>query len=109
LTKPDQARYTKQKTKFGQEQRVTKVNLYEAKTQLSRLVERAAAGEEIVIAKGGRPLARLVPLAQRTAPRELGFLAGRVRVSSDFDAPLPEDLAVAFGMIERGNAGDRTK
>jgi prevent-host-death family protein len=88
---------------------VTQVNLYDAKTQLSRLVERAAAGEEIVIAKGGRPLARLVPLAQRTAPRELGFLAGRVRVAPDFDAPLPEDLATAFGMIELRDKGGRTK
>jgi prevent-host-death family protein len=75
---------------------VTQVNLYEAKTQLSRLVDRAAAGEEIVIAKGGRPLARLVPLAKRTAPREVGFLAGQVQVGPDFDAPLPDDLAAAF-------------
>ena len=88
---------------------MTQVNLYDAKTQLSRLVERAAAGEEIVIAKGGRPLARLVALAHRTAPRELGFLAGRVRVAPDFDAPLPEDLAAAFGMIEPGDDGGRTK
>jgi prevent-host-death family protein len=73
------------------------VNLYEAKTQLSRLVDRAAGGEEIIIAKGGRPLARLVPLARRTAPREFGFLAGQVRVGPDFDAPLPDDLAAAFG------------
>jgi prevent-host-death family protein len=75
---------------------VTQVNLYDAKTQLSRLVERAAAGEEIVIAKGGRPLARLVPLATRTKPREFGFLAGRVWVGPDFDAPLPEDMQRAF-------------
>ncbi len=84
--------------------RVTQVNLYDAKTQLSRLVERAAAGEEIVIAKGGRPLARLVPLARRTAPRELGFLAGRVHVGADFDAPLPDDLAAAFGLTPQGDA-----
>ncbi len=84
---------------------MTQVNLYDAKTQLSRLVERAAAGEEIVIAKGGRPLARLVPLARRMAPRELGFLAGRVRVAPDFDAPLPDDLAAAFGIDPSGNRG----
>lgn len=72
------------------------VNLYEAKTQLSRLVDRAAAGEEIVIAKAGRPLARLVPMAVRTAPRRLGLLAGAVRVGPDFDAPLPDDLIAAF-------------
>lgn len=76
---------------------MTQVNLYEAKTQLSRLVDRAAGGEEIIIAKGGRPLARLVPLARRTTPREFGFLAGQVQIAPDFDAPLPNELAVAFG------------
>ncbi|MGK7867981.1 type II toxin-antitoxin system Phd/YefM family antitoxin [Falsiroseomonas sp. E2-1-a20] len=75
---------------------MSQVNLYEAKTQLSRLVDRAAAGEEIIIAKGGRPLARLVPLAVRTQPRELGFLGDEVWVGPDFDAPLPDDLASAF-------------
>ena len=73
-------------------------NLYDAKTRLSELVDRAAAGEEIVIAKGGRPLARLVPLATRTQPRTLGLLAGEVWVGPDFDAPLPDDLAEGFGM-----------
>ncbi len=76
---------------------MAQVNLYEAKTQLSRLVDRAAGGEEIIIAKGGRPLARLVPLAQRITPREFGFLAGQVRVEPNFDAPLPPELAAAFG------------
>jgi len=75
------------------------VNLYDAKTQLSRLVDRAAAGEEIVIAKGGRPMARLVPLAARTAPRALGRLAGSVTLGPDFDAPLPPELADAFGAM----------
>ena len=73
------------------------VNLYEAKTQLSRLVDRAAGGEEIIIAKGGRPLARLMPLARSTTPREFGFLAGLVQIAPDFDAPLPDELGVAFG------------
>ena len=72
------------------------VNLYDAKTQLSRLVDRAAAGEEIVIAKGGRPLARLVPLAARTAPRRLGLRAQDVTLGPDFDAPLPDALQRAF-------------
>jgi prevent-host-death family protein len=72
------------------------VNLYEAKTNLSQLVERAAAGEEIIIAKAGRPLARLVPLAKRTTPRPLGLFAGEVEVGPDFDDPLPEDLLRAF-------------
>ncbi|MGD0103093.1 MAG: type II toxin-antitoxin system Phd/YefM family antitoxin [Rhodopila sp.] len=72
------------------------VNLYEAKTKLSQLVERAAAGEEIIIAKAGRPLARLVPLAKRTAPRPLGLLAGQVKVGDDFDDPLPEEIMRHF-------------
>jgi prevent-host-death family protein len=72
------------------------INLYEAKTNLSSLVERAAAGEEIVIAKAGRPLARLVPLAKRVKPRELGVLAGQVSIADNFDDPLPDDLLRAF-------------
>ena len=72
------------------------INLYEAKTNLSSLVDRAAAGEEIIIAKGGRPLARLVPLNRRTTPRPLGLLAGQVRVGADFDDPLPDDVMRAF-------------
>jgi len=74
-----------------------KVNLYEAKTNLSQLVERAAAGEEIVIAKAGKPRARLVPLAP--APkRRPGRARGRIRISPDFDAPLPSDIAAALGL-----------
>ena len=72
------------------------VNLYEAKTKLSQLVERAAAGEEIIIAKAGRPLARLVPLAKRTTPRPLGLLAGQVTIGDDFDDPLPDDIMRHF-------------
>ncbi len=72
------------------------VNLYEAKTNLSSLVERAARGEEIVIAKAGRPLARLVPLEKRTAPRPLGMYAGVVTIGPDFDDPLPDDVQAAF-------------
>lgn len=74
------------------------VNLYDAKTRLSQLVDRAAAGEEIVIAKGGRPLARLVPLARaRSGPRRLGGWDHLIEVKPDFDAPLPDDVAAAFG------------
>ena len=72
------------------------VNLYEAKTNLSQLVERAARGEEIVIAKAGRPLARLVPLAKRTSPRPLGLLANEVEVGPDFDDPMPDSMQRAF-------------
>ena len=72
------------------------INLYEAKTNLSQLVERAARGEEIVIAKAGRPLARLVPLAKRIAPRPLGLLAKEVELGVNFDDPLPDGFRRAF-------------
>ncbi len=72
------------------------VNIHEAKTHFSRLVERAAKGEEIVIARAGRPLARLMPLAPPTRPRRPGLLKGRIRISKDFDAPLPRAIARAF-------------
>jgi prevent-host-death family protein len=72
------------------------VNLYEAKTQLSRLVERAARGEEIVIAKAGQPKARLVPLARPQPPRMPGAWKGRVVIAADFDAPLPDEVIAAF-------------
>lgn len=65
------------------------VNVHEAKTQLSRLLERAHAGEEIVIAKNGRPYARLVPL--ESPKRTLGFLEGRLTVPAEFLAPLEEE------------------
>jgi prevent-host-death family protein len=77
------------------------VNIYEAKTNFSRLVELAAAGEEIVIAKAGKPVARLSPLRDGKGPRKPGCLSGRFRVSEDFDAPLPDDLLDAF----EGKAG----
>jgi prevent-host-death family protein len=72
------------------------VSLYEAKTQLSRLVDRAAAGEEIVIAKSGRPRARLVPLEDTRPLRVPGKGKGQWRARKDFDAPLPDDLARDF-------------
>jgi prevent-host-death family protein len=76
--------------------RMETFNLYEAKTNLSQLIERAAAGEEIIIAKAGRPLARLVPIAKRSGPRPLGMFKGEVTLRDDFDAPLPDGLAAAF-------------
>ena len=72
------------------------VNLYEAKTDLSALVEAAAAGEEIIIAKAGKPIAKLTRLDQPETPRRLGILEGKGRASDDFDAPLPPDLLDAF-------------
>lgn len=66
------------------------VNIHQAKTHLSRLVERVEAGEEITLARAGRPVARLVPYRTRREPRRLGIWKGQVRMSPDFDAPLPE-------------------
>jgi prevent-host-death family protein len=75
---------------------MNKVNIHQAKTQLSRLVERAAAGEEIVIAKSGKPVARLVPYIPTTKPRRPGCLRGKIRIKKSFDLPLPRELLEAF-------------
>jgi prevent-host-death family protein len=71
------------------------VNIHEAKTHLSRLLERVAAGEEIVIAKAGHPVARLVPYDESLEPRKLGGWEGQVWIADDFDE-LPPDLLAAF-------------
>ena len=72
-------------------------NLYEAKTQLSKLVDEAASGEEIVIAKAGKPRARLVSLAPvGRNKRRPGGAKGRIRIAKDFDAPLPPEILQAF-------------
>lgn len=71
-------------------------NLYQAKTKLSRLVDRAAAGEEIVIAKAGKPMVKLVPFPRAQTPRKPGGWEGKVRISEDFDAPLPAELLATF-------------
>lgn len=72
-------------------------NISEAKAQLSALVERVRAGEDIIIGKAGRPVARLVKYENSRQARRPGALKGRIRISDDFDE-LPEDLAEAFGM-----------
>lgn len=71
-------------------------NMHEAKTHLSRLAERAASGEEIVIARNGRPLAKLVPISEKREPRKLGAWKGKVRISDDFDDPLPWEIQKYF-------------
>lgn len=72
------------------------LNLYEAKTQLSRLVDEAAAGEEIVIAKAGVPLARLIGLPATKRPRRPGGSKDAIWIAPDFDAPLPADVLALF-------------
>ena len=72
------------------------VNVHEAKTHLSRLLDRVSQGEEIVIARAGKPAARLVPIRERPERREPGSASGRVVLGEDFDAPLPEEVLEAF-------------
>ncbi|MBT9590230.1 MAG: type II toxin-antitoxin system Phd/YefM family antitoxin [Thiobacillus sp.] len=72
------------------------INIHEAKTHLSRLLEQVAGGEEIVIAKAGKPVARLVPLEAAPKRRRLGLLKGKLTVPDDFDAPLTEDEQALF-------------
>jgi prevent-host-death family protein len=76
------------------------VNMHEAKTTLSRLVKRALAGEEVVIAKDGKPLVKLVPIRVPEASHQPGRLRGRLRMAPDFDRT-PEDVIDAF----EGKAG----
>jgi prevent-host-death family protein len=75
---------------------MAQVNIHEAKTHLSRLVDRAAEGEEIVIARGGKPVAKLVALATDAGPRTSGSMRGQIQIADDFDAPLPPDVLAGF-------------
>lgn len=74
----------------------TVVNIHEAKTHLSRIVDDVAAGAEVIIAKAGKPMARLVPMQAASRPKKLGLLKGRIKVPSDFNAPLPESVLAQF-------------
>lgn len=74
---------------------MAQVNIHEAKTHLSRLLQRVEAGEEIVISRAGTPVARLVP-ERKAAQRKLGLDRGLFEVPEDFDAPLPAELLEAF-------------
>jgi prevent-host-death family protein len=76
------------------------VNVHQAKTQLSRLLEEVAAGQEIIIAKAGKPVARLVSLRAAPKKRQLGILKGKLTVPPDFDEPLSDTILEAFE--ERG-------
>jgi prevent-host-death family protein len=75
---------------------MTAINIYAAKTQLSKLVERAAAGKDVIIARGGKPIARLTRLDSPARTIRFGLLKGKIKVSKDFDAPLPEDVLAQF-------------
>ncbi len=76
------------------------VNIHEAKTQLSRLIERAVKGDAFVIAKAGRPLVKVAPLDAPKAPQRLGFLAGEIHVPRDFNKMGAEQIAALFSVSE---------
>jgi prevent-host-death family protein len=76
--------------------KIKTVNLYEAKTQLSKLVDEAAEGVEIIIAKAGTAKARLVPLEKPPRARKPGGWAGKIRISDDFDDDLPPEVLAGF-------------
>jgi len=73
------------------------VNIHEAKTQLSKLVDRAARGESFVIAKAGRPMVKVAALDAPAAPKRLGFMAGEIAVPDDFDRMGEAEIAALFG------------
>jgi len=73
-----------------------RVNVHQAKTHLSRYLDEVEAGAEVVIAKAGRPVARLCPLRAPQRPRKLGLLDGRFKIPEDFDAPLPARVLAGF-------------
>ena len=72
------------------------VNVHQAKTHLSKLLEKVALGEEVVIAKAGRPVAKLVPIATKTRDRKPGTAKGDFVVPDDFNAPLPKEVEDSF-------------
>lgn len=76
---------------------MTVVKMHEAKTQLSRLVEEVSGGKEVVIARGNKKIAKLVPYTATKPTRKPGYLKGKMKVSADFDAPLPEEIIDGFG------------
>jgi prevent-host-death family protein len=74
-------------------------NISEAKAHLSALIEKVVAGEEVIIGKAGKPVAKLVPYERSVEPRRPGALKGKIKIAKDFDQ-LPDDIAEAFGMTK---------
>lgn len=72
------------------------INIHEAKTHFSKLVELAMNGQETIIAKAGKPVAKLVPIFKGKPKRTLGVLKGKIKIANDFDAPLPDDILGSF-------------
>ena len=78
---------------------IQQINIHQAKTHLSRLLERVLEGDDIVIAKHGKPVARLIPFKTESKTRKPGALKGQIKMADDFDAPLPDDVAESLGML----------
>lgn len=72
------------------------VNIYDAKTRLSQLVDKAAGGEDVIVSRNGKPLVRITRLKEAKRQIRFGVLKGKIRIAKDFDAPLPEDVLAAF-------------
>lgn len=72
------------------------INIYEAKTRLSQLVDKAASGEDVIVSRNGKPLARITRLTSAKRTVRFGLLKGKVRIADDFDAPLPDDVLAGF-------------
>ena len=75
---------------------MTTINIHEAKTHFSKIINQALLGEEIIVARGGKPLVRLTPYTENLPPRKGGQLQGLIKISDDFDAPLPDTLLNQF-------------
>jgi prevent-host-death family protein len=73
-----------------------RVNIHDAKTNLSRLIERVIQGEEIIISKAGKPVALLSAYSQSSTKRKLGLMKGKIQLGKDFDAPLPDSVIAEF-------------
>jgi len=72
------------------------VSTHDAKTNLSRLLDEVQEGEEVIIARGNKPMARLIPFSRKKTVRKPGYLKGKISVADDFDAPLPDDILDSF-------------
>jgi prevent-host-death family protein len=72
------------------------INIHEAKTHLSKIVDEVAAGAEVIIAKAGKPMARLSPISAPPRPKKLGLLKGKIKVTDDFNEPLDDEVIADF-------------
>ena len=80
------------------------VNIHQAKTHLSRLIEQVSRGETIIISKAGKPVAKLTAIDSLLLPRQPGSMKGRIRIAPDFDDPLPESMLRAFECGDETNS-----